>query len=104
MVSSDMIRIPKELIEHKLNKECDEAIIQEVAKLVEVRILIEVPVSRHMFTKKGIKAIPKKIKAIDMIFPQTMREVQSLNEKLAAMGSFLAKSAEKALPFDIVLL
>ncbi|GJU23844.1 hypothetical protein Tco_1157186 [Tanacetum coccineum] len=34
-----------------------------------------------------------------MISPRTIREVQSLNGKLAAQGHFLAKSAEKALPF-----
>ncbi|GKF81038.1 reverse transcriptase domain-containing protein, partial [Tanacetum coccineum] len=34
-----------------------------------------------------------------MVSPRTIREVQSLNGKLAALGRFLARSAEKALPF-----
>ncbi|GKA15121.1 reverse transcriptase domain-containing protein [Tanacetum coccineum] len=54
----------------------------------------------HMITKQGIKANPEKVKAvIDMISPRTIREVQSLNGKLAALDRFLAKSVEKALPF-----
>ncbi|GJS37933.1 reverse transcriptase domain-containing protein [Tanacetum coccineum] len=54
----------------------------------------------HMITKEGIEASPEKVKAIiDMVSPQTIQEVQSLNGKLAALGRFLAKSAEKALLF-----
>ena len=54
----------------------------------------------HMITKQGIEANPEKIQAVvDMISPRTIREVQSLNGKLAALGRFMAKSAEKALPF-----
>nr|GEW18862.1 reverse transcriptase domain-containing protein [Tanacetum cinerariifolium] len=54
----------------------------------------------HMITKKGIEANPEKVKTIvDMVSPRTVREVQSLNGKLAALGRFLAKSAEKVLPF-----
>ncbi|GJQ93085.1 reverse transcriptase domain-containing protein [Tanacetum coccineum] len=34
-----------------------------------------------------------------MTSPRTLREVQALNGKLAALGRFLAKSAEKSLPF-----
>ncbi|GJU07443.1 reverse transcriptase domain-containing protein [Tanacetum coccineum] len=54
----------------------------------------------HMITRKGIEANPEKVKAIvDMVSPRTIREVQSLNGKLAALGRFLAKSAKKALAF-----
>ncbi|GJX52542.1 reverse transcriptase domain-containing protein [Tanacetum coccineum] len=52
----------------------------------------------HIITKQGIEANPEKVKAvIDMISPRTIWEVQSLDGKLAALGHFLAKSAEKAL-------
>ncbi|GJT25572.1 hypothetical protein Tco_0895509 [Tanacetum coccineum] len=45
-------------------------------------------------------ANPEKVKAVvDMISPRAIREVQSLNGKLAALGRFLAKSAEKVLMF-----
>jgi predicted short-subunit dehydrogenase-like oxidoreductase (DUF2520 family) len=54
----------------------------------------------HMITKEGIEANPDKVKAIiDMVSHWTIQEVQSLNEKLAALGRSLAKSAEKALRF-----
>jgi hypothetical protein len=53
-----------------------------------------------MITKNGIEANPEKVRAIvDMVSPRTVKEVQSLNGKLAALGHFLSKSAEKALPF-----
>ncbi|GJU45740.1 reverse transcriptase domain-containing protein [Tanacetum coccineum] len=54
----------------------------------------------HMITSEGIEANPHKVKAIiDMVSPQTITEVQSLNGKLAAFGRFLARSAERSLPF-----
>ncbi|GKF40197.1 hypothetical protein Tco_0120258 [Tanacetum coccineum] len=54
----------------------------------------------HMITKEGIKANPDKVKAIvNMASPRNIREVQSLNGRLAALGRFLARSAEKTLSF-----
>ena len=51
-------------------------------------------------TKSGIEANPEKIKSIlDTTTPKTIKDVQSLNGKLVALGRFLAKSAEKAIPF-----
>ncbi|GJR53353.1 reverse transcriptase domain-containing protein [Tanacetum coccineum] len=48
----------------------------------------------------GIKANPKKTKAIsDLTSPKTLKEMQSLSGKLASLNRFLAKSAERALPF-----
>ncbi|GKE39976.1 hypothetical protein Tco_1463381 [Tanacetum coccineum] len=53
-----------------------------------------------MITKQGIEPNLEKFQAInDMLSPRTIREVQSLNRKLAALDRFLATSAEKALPF-----
>ncbi|GJR02724.1 reverse transcriptase domain-containing protein [Tanacetum coccineum] len=54
----------------------------------------------HIVSKRGIKANPKKIQALTSLKqPKTMKEVQILNGKLAALNRFLSKSAEKSLPF-----
>ncbi|GJS29146.1 reverse transcriptase domain-containing protein [Tanacetum coccineum] len=53
----------------------------------------------YMVTSEGIRANPKKTKAIaDMQSPQTLKEMQSLSGKLAALKRFLSRSAEKSLP------
>ncbi|GJV02104.1 reverse transcriptase domain-containing protein [Tanacetum coccineum] len=55
---------------------------------------------RYMVTSEGIRANPKKTKAIsDLQSPKTLKEMQSLSGKLASLNRFLAKSAERALPF-----
>ncbi|GKF45343.1 reverse transcriptase domain-containing protein, partial [Tanacetum coccineum] len=54
----------------------------------------------YMATFEGIRANPKKTKAIaDMQSPRTLKEMQSLSGKLAALKRFLSRSAEKSLPF-----
>ena len=54
----------------------------------------------YIVTSEGIRANPKKTTAIaEMKSPSTLREMQSLSGKLAALNHFLAKSAEKSLPF-----
>ena len=54
----------------------------------------------YMVTSEGIRANPKKTKAIaEMKSPTTLKEMQSLSGKLAALNRFLAKSAERSLPF-----
>src|SRR3954463_9094154 len=53
-----------------------------------------------MVTNRGIEANPDKIQAIlDMEEPKTLHDIQKLNGKLAALNRFLAKGAERALPF-----
>ncbi|GKA23495.1 reverse transcriptase domain-containing protein [Tanacetum coccineum] len=53
-----------------------------------------------MVTSEGIRANPKKTKAISNLqSPKTLKEMQSLSGKLASLNRFLAKSAERALPF-----
>ncbi|XP_019200058.1 PREDICTED: uncharacterized protein LOC109193659 [Ipomoea nil] len=55
-------------------------------------------------TKRGIEPNPAKFKAIvDMQPPTTVREVQQLTGRLAALSRFLSKLAERALPFFKVL-
>ncbi|GJZ78535.1 reverse transcriptase domain-containing protein, partial [Tanacetum coccineum] len=54
----------------------------------------------YMVTSEGIRANPAKTKDIaEMKSPRTWGEMQSLAGKLAALNRFLARSAEKSLPF-----
>nr|XP_043639646.1 uncharacterized protein LOC122610749 [Erigeron canadensis] len=54
----------------------------------------------HVITKEGFRADPEKVKDVqNMKPPQALKEVQSLNGKLAALHRFLSKSADKSLPF-----
>ncbi|XP_071714600.1 uncharacterized mitochondrial protein AtMg00860-like [Rutidosis leptorrhynchoides] len=54
----------------------------------------------YLVTKQGIQANPKKIAAIEnMTAPKTVKEVQSLTGKLAALTRFLSKATERKLPF-----
>ena len=54
----------------------------------------------YLITQRGIEANPAKVQAIlDLKSPSSVKEVQSLTGKLAALNRFLSKSAEKNLPF-----
>nr|GEU43837.1 reverse transcriptase domain-containing protein [Tanacetum cinerariifolium] len=54
----------------------------------------------HLITKQGIKANPSKIKVvIELEQPRALKDIQSLNKKLAALSRFLSKEAERSLPF-----
>ncbi|GKD26090.1 reverse transcriptase domain-containing protein [Tanacetum coccineum] len=58
------------------------------------------PSLRHLITKQGIRSKPSKLKAVtDLEPPRTLKDVQSLNGKLAALSRFLSKGTEKSLPF-----
>ncbi|GJX37982.1 reverse transcriptase domain-containing protein [Tanacetum coccineum] len=58
----------------------------------------ECPFLRHLITKQGIKANPSKVKAvIELNQPRTLKDIQSLNEKLAALSRFLSKGAKRSL-------
>nr|GEV03013.1 hypothetical protein [Tanacetum cinerariifolium] len=64
----------------------------------------EGPFLGHLITKQGIKANPSKVKAvIDLDQPRTLKDIQSLNRKLAAFSRFLSKGAERSLAFFKVL-
>ena len=53
-----------------------------------------------MVSKRGIEANPNKIKAIlDMEAPTSIKDVQKLTGRFAALGRFIFKSGEKCLPF-----
>ncbi|GJV62619.1 reverse transcriptase domain-containing protein [Tanacetum coccineum] len=49
---------------------------------------------------KGLKVCPDKVDAVlSLPSPKCLKDVQNLNRKLASLNMFLAKSAEKSLPF-----
>ncbi|GKE50955.1 reverse transcriptase domain-containing protein [Tanacetum coccineum] len=49
---------------------------------------------------KGLKVCPDKVDAVlSLLSPKCLKDVQKLNEKLASLNRFLAKSAEKLLLF-----
>nr|GEZ17442.1 reverse transcriptase domain-containing protein [Tanacetum cinerariifolium] len=53
----------------------------------------------YVITPEGIKPCPDKTAAVlQLPSPQTVKEVQSLNGKLASLNRFSSKSAEKSLP------
>ncbi|GJW11810.1 reverse transcriptase domain-containing protein [Tanacetum coccineum] len=53
----------------------------------------------YMIHLEGIKPCPDKTEAVlQLSSPQTIKEVESLNGKLASLYRFLSKSAEKSLP------
>nr|GEZ04909.1 hypothetical protein [Tanacetum cinerariifolium] len=53
----------------------------------------------YVITPEGIKPCPDKTAAVlQLPSPQTVKEVQSLNGKLASLNRFLSESAEKSLP------
>ncbi|GJU52407.1 reverse transcriptase domain-containing protein [Tanacetum coccineum] len=53
----------------------------------------------YMISPKGTKPCPEKTEAVlQLPSPRTIKEVQSLNGKLAGLNRFLSKSMEKSLP------
>ena len=54
----------------------------------------------YVVTSEGIRANPKKTKALaEMKSPYTLKEMQSLSWKIAALNNLLARPAENFLPF-----
>ena len=57
-----------------------------------------------MVSQRGIEANPDKIKVIlEMSPPKTVKEVQSLTGKAAALNRFVSRSTDKCLPFFKIL-
>ena len=53
-----------------------------------------------MVSQRGIEANPDKIQAIiEMAPPKNVKEVQSLNGKVAALNRFMSRATDKCLPF-----
>ena len=54
----------------------------------------------YIFNYRGIEANPDKIKALlDMRLPRRVKEVQSLNGRVAALSRFVARATDKCHPF-----
>jgi hypothetical protein len=54
----------------------------------------------YQVSHRGIEANPTKIQAIiNMMPPQSARDVQRLTGRLVALNRFISKSAERSLPF-----
>ena len=52
-----------------------------------------------MVFQRGIKANPEKVQAIiNMASPQTVKEVQKLTGKIAALNRFFSRAMDKCLP------
>ena len=72
-------------------------------KLIPNKCVFGVTVGKFLgFTvsQKGIEVNPKKIWAImELEPPKTVKEVQSLNDKIAALNRFVSKATDKCLPF-----
>ena len=57
-----------------------------------------------MVSQRGIEVNPEKIRAImELAPPKTVKEVQSLNGKIAALNRFVSRATDKCLPFFRVL-
>ncbi len=57
-----------------------------------------------IITQRGIEANPEKIRALqEMTPPRTVKEVQRLTGRVAALGRFISRSAERCLPFFAAL-
>ena len=53
-----------------------------------------------MMSQRGIEANPDKIWAIiEMVPPKNVKEVQSLNGKIAALNRFVSRATDRCLPF-----
>ena len=55
---------------------------------------------RFMVSQRGIEVNPKKVRAIlDMTSPKTVKEVQKLTKRIAALNRFVSRVTNKCLPF-----
>ncbi|XP_050242332.1 uncharacterized protein LOC126691322 [Quercus robur] len=114
----DMPGISPEVIQHRLNvdpsrkpvqqrrrtfaPERDQAVAEEVTKLLTAGFIREVyyPEWLANIVLRGIKANPEKVRAIiDMASPKTVKDVQKLTGRIAAVNRFVSRATDKCLPF-----
>ena len=54
----------------------------------------------HVVSKRGIEPNPTQVKSLSVIQePKTVRDVQSLAGKIAALGRFISKMSDRCKPF-----
>ena len=57
-----------------------------------------------MVSQRGIEVNPEKVRAIiELGPPRSVKEVQNLNGKIAALTRFISKATDKCLPFFCIL-
>ena len=57
-----------------------------------------------MVSQCGVEANPDKVRAImEMAPPKNIKEVQSLNSRVAALNRFVSRATDKCLPFFKIL-
>ncbi|GJT48346.1 reverse transcriptase domain-containing protein [Tanacetum coccineum] len=95
------------LVDKVFNKQIErnlEAYIDDMVIKITSEEGILSPFLGHLITKQGIKANPSKIKAVTKLEqPRALKDIQSLNGKLAALSRFLSNRAERSLLFFKVL-
>ena len=53
-----------------------------------------------MVSQRGIEANPEKVQTIlNMMSPKTVKEVQKLTRRIAALNRFVSRATDKRLPF-----
>lgn len=104
----DMIVKSRKVPDHISDlKECFETLRKNNMKLNPSKCTFGVRAGNflgYMVSQRGIEANPEKIKAIiDMEAPKSIKEVQRLTGRIAALRRLVARSAEKCLPFFDIL-
>lgn len=57
-----------------------------------------------MVSQRGIDANPDKVKAaLDLLEPRSIKDIQRVTGRMAALSRFIARSSEKSQPFFKVL-
>ena len=84
-------------------KETFETLRQYKMKLKPTKCAFEVSLGKFldfMVSQRGIEANLEKVKAIlEMSSPKTIKEVQKLTGRIAALNSFVSKVTDKCLSF-----
>ena len=58
-----------------------------------------------MVSQHGVEANPNKVRVIiEMALPKNIKEVQSLNGRIATFNCFVSRATDKCLPFFKVLM
>lgn len=58
----------------------------------------------HMVTRRGIEASPEQIKTIsELASPRTIKDIQKLTGRVAALNRFISRSSDRCKPFYDVL-
>ncbi|GJU36198.1 reverse transcriptase domain-containing protein [Tanacetum coccineum] len=122
---ADMNGVPRHITEHRLNVQggldglviksrTEEEIVRDIEETFKTLREINMKLNPKKYTfgveegmllgykvnSKGLKVCPDKVDVmLSLPSPKCLKDVQKLNGKLASLNRFLAKSAEKSLPF-----